>query len=258
MDSFFIKDKLKFILVVFFLSFCFSVFAERDLISLVTSRNGKVSYVNMAPLHYEAKKKGFDLIRVFPGSSLDKSKPGESRPMELVIYSTCNQGEPKQEAALGFRAQFLLVSFLMSPHPGDLPAAHYLLPVGWFRMLKEALRGHPYFQEKGEIRIAGSPNEVWELDIQRSDVTAVNPKTDYFIGFSKDMDQPLFIQALKEASKPAEDQTPQVTILLESPSLSVKATYALIHKGTKQYHTVKSINILNLWSKQQKGCPKKR
>ena len=185
MGNFFIKDKLKFILVVFFLSFCFSVSADRDLISLVTSRNGKVSYINLAPLHYEAKKKGLDLIRVSPGSALDKSKPGELRPMELVIYSTCNQGEPKQEAALGFRAQFLLVDFLMSPHPEDLPAAHYLLPVGWFRMLKKAFRGRPYFQEKGRIRIVGSPNKVWEVDIQRSDVTAVNPKNGLLYKFFK-------------------------------------------------------------------------
>ena len=257
MSSFFIKDKLKFILVVFFLSFCFSAFADISLISLVTSRNGKVSYVHLAPLHYEVKKKGFDLIRVSPESSFDNRKQGELRPMKLVIYSTCNRGESKQEVALGFRAQFLRVNFLMRPHPDDLSAAHYLSPVGWFRMLKEAVRGHPYFQEKGMIRIAGAHNKTWEINIQRSDVTAVNPKTDYFIEFAKDADQPLFIQALKEASKPAENQIPQVTVLLESPSLSVKATYALIHKGARQYQAIKTMNILNLWSKQLKWCPQK-
>ena len=177
---FFIKNKLKifyFLILKFvlFLIFCFSVFADESLISVITSRNGNVSYVNLAPLHYEAKKKGFDPIRMSLENSIGKRKPGELRPMELIIYSTCNRGDPQKEAALGFRAQFLIVNLLMSPHPDDLPAAYYLLPTGLFRMLKEAIRGHPYFYEEGFMSIAGVPNKVWEIHIQRSDFTAVIP-----------------------------------------------------------------------------------
>lgn len=237
--------------------FCFSVLAQESLISVVTSRNGNVSYVNLAPLHYEAKKKGFDLIRVSPENSVDNRKPGELRPMELIIYSTCNRGEPKKEAALGFRSQFLRVNFLMSPHPDDLLAAYYLLPLGWFRMLKEALRGHPYFYEEGAMSIAGVSDKSWQIHIQRSDVTAVNSKTDYSIEFSKDADQPLFIQALKQAARAAKNQMPQVTVLLKSPSLHVEATYALIHKGARNYQAIKSMNILKWWGKQLKWCPER-
>ena len=234
------------------------VFADESLISVTISRNGNVSYVNLSPLHYEAKKKNFDLIKVSPEDFVNKRKPGELRPMELILYSGCNRGDPQKEAALGFRAQVLLVSFLMSPHPEDLPATHYLLPLGWFRMLKEAIRGHPYFYEEGIIRIAGVHDKIWEVNIQRSDVTAVNSKTDYSIKFSKDADQPLFIQTLKSAAKPLENSNiPQVTLLLESPSLYVSATYALVYKGSRNYQPIKSMNILKWWSKQQNWCPRK-
>ena len=265
MYRFFIKDKLNFfyflilklIRIILFLTFCFSVLAEESLISVVTSRNGNVTYINLSPLQYEAKKKDLKLIQVSPENPVDNRKPGELRPMKLIMYSTCNRGDPKRESALGFRAQVLLVSFLMSPHPDDLLAAYYLLPLGWFRMLKEAIRGHPYFYEEGIIRIDGIHNKIWEVNIQRSDVTAVNSKTDYFIEFAKDADQPLFIEALKSSAKPAKNQVPQVTILLESPSLYVRATYNLIHKGARQYQPIKTMNIISWWSKQQKWCPEK-
>ena len=77
------------------------------LISVVTSRNGNVSYVNIAPLHYEAKRKDLDPIQISPGDEKN-IKPGNLRPMELIIYSTCNRGNPQKEATLGFRAQVLL------------------------------------------------------------------------------------------------------------------------------------------------------
>ena len=261
---FYIKDKLKsfyflilkLIYIVLLLTFCFSALAEESLISVVTSRNGNVTYINLAPFQYEAKKKDLELIQVSPENPADNRKPGELRPMELIMYSTCNRGDPKRESALGFRAQVLLVSFLLSQHPNDRPVAYYLMPTGLFRMLKEAIRGHPYFQEEGIIRVEGIHNKIWEVDIQRSDVTGIaNPNKDYSISFSKDADQPLFIEALKSAAKPAENQVPQVTILLESPSLYVRATYNLIHKGARQYQPIKTMNIISWWSKQQKWCP---
>ena len=216
-----------------------------------------MSYVNIAPLYYEAEKKGLSLIQDTTENPFENGRPKELRPMELIIYSTCNRGNLQKEAALGFRAQFLAVNFLMSPHPDDLPATYYLLPLGWFRMLKESVRGHPYFYEEGIIRIVGVPNKTWDVHIQRSDVTAVNSKTDYSIEFSEEADQPLFIQALKKAARPAENQIPQVTVLLESPSLSVRATYNLIHKGARQYQPIKTMNVLKWWSKQQKWCPER-
>ena len=240
---------------VLFLTPCFFVSAEESLISVVHSNNGNVTYINMSPLRYEAKKEGFSLIQVTPENSAEIREPGELRPMELIMYSTCNRGDPQREAAIGFRAQVLLVSFLMSPHPDDLLAAYYLLPLGWFRMIKEGIRGHPYFYEKGVIRIEGVHNKLWEVTIQRSDVTATNAKTDYSIGISKEADQPLFIQALKSAAKPAENNVPQVTLILESPSLYVRATYNLIHKGSREYQLFKKVNILKWWGKQQKWCP---
>ena len=248
---------LKPICVVVFLSFCFPVFADKSLISVVISRNGNVSYVNIAPLYYSAQKKGFGLIQDTPERPFKNKRPKELRPMELVIYSTCNRGNPKQETALGFHAQFLMVNFLINPHPEDLPAAHYLSPVGLFRMLKEVVRGHPYFYEEGTMRIEGAPNKIWKVHIQRSDFTAVNSKTDYFIGFSNKEDQPLFIQALKSSAKPAKNNIPQVTVFLESPSLYVKAVYALIHKGSRQYQPIKTMNILKWWGRQQKWCPER-
>ena len=244
---------LKSIPIVLFFTLCLSVIAEESLISATISRNGNVSYVSLAPLNYEAKKKNLDFIQVSPENPVNR-EPGDLRPMELIIYSTCNRGDPKHEATLGWRAQFLIVSFLMSPHPDDLLATHYLVPLGWFRMLKEAIRGHPYFYEVGIIKIAGVHNKVWEVSIRRSDVTAVNAKTDYSISFAKDTDQPLFIKALKAAAKLAEN-IPQVTLILESPSLYVRATYALIYKGTRNYQPIKTMNILKWWSKQQSWCP---
>ena len=240
------------------LTVCSFAHTDDSLISAVISRNGNVSYVSIAPLYYEAKKKDFDLIQVPLNSSAKNRKPGELRPMELIIYSTCNKGDPQRESALGFRSQFLLVNFLLSPHPDDLPAAHYLLPLGWFRMLKEAIRGHPYFYEEGIIRIADIHNKLWDVTIKRSDVTAVNSKTDYSIKFVNDADQPLFIKALKSAAKSSQSSNiPQVTLVLESPSLYVRSTYSLIHKGARTYQLIKSINILEWWSKQQSWCPRK-
>lgn len=243
-----LKPILKIFTVVFFLSFCFPLLADRALIGLVTSRNEKVSYVSLAPLHYEAKKKGSKTIQVSPEDSFPAR-----RAMELALYSVCNRGEPEEEAKLGFRASVLGVSLLLSPHPDDVQAAYYLLPMGWFRMLEERLRGGPYFQEKGIIKIA-SYNKNWEVNIQRTDVTAGNAKPDYSIRFSKESDEPLFIQALKDSAR-LKNQIPQVTIFLESPSLFVKATYALRYKGTKQYQDVNSMNIIDIWSRQQKDCP---
>lgn len=234
-----------------------SVLADRALISVVTSRNGNVSYVNIAPLQYEAKKKNLDPIQVSPGNEKN-IKPGELRSMELTIYSACNRGDPQKEAALGFRAQVLLVSLLLSPHPDDRPPAYYLLPSGWFRMLKEAIRGHPHFREKGILRVAGLHNKLWDVIITRSDVTGVaNPIKDYSIKIVKETDQPSFIKALMSAAKPAKNNIPQVTVLLESPSLYVRATYNLVHKGTRQYHTIKKMNIIDWWRKLQKWCPEK-
>ena len=220
---------------------------------MVISRNGNVSYINLAPLSYKAKRKGLDPIHVSPGTFDNK----RLRPMELIIYSTCNRGDPQQESVLGFRAQVLLVSFLLSQHPDDKPVAYYLMPSGWSRMLKEAIRGHPHFQEEGIIRIDGH-DKLWNVNIQRSDVTGIaNPNKDYSIKIVKEADQPLFIQALMSAAKPSAKGIPQVTVLLESPSLYVKAAYALIHKGARQYQPIKTMNIRKWWSKQQKWCPKK-
>ena len=81
--SFFIKDKLKLfyfstlklIIVVLFLTFCFSVFAEKSLISVVTSRNGNVSYIHITPLYYQAKKKGFGLIQDTPENPFKNGRP---------------------------------------------------------------------------------------------------------------------------------------------------------------------------------------
>ena len=216
-----------------------------------------MSYINIAPLYYEAQKKGLSLIQDTPENPFEKGGQKELRPMELIMYSTCNRGNPKQEAALGFRAQFLGVSFLINPHPDDLPAAYYLSSTGLFRMLKEAVRGHPYFYEEGVIKIEGVHNKVWKVHIQRSDVTAVNSKTDYSVEFSNEADQPLFIQVLKSAARPDKNNIPQVTVTLESPNLYVRAVYALIHKGTRQYQAIKNMNILKWWSKQQKWCPER-
>ena len=225
--------------------------ADLSLISVVTSRNGNVSYVNLSPLHYEAEKKGLDPIKISP------EDPQRDRPMELIIYSTCNRGDPQKEAALGWRAKFLGVNFLLSPHPDDLPAAYYLSPTGLFRMGKEAVKGHPYFKEEGSLKISGDSDKLWKVNIQRSDTTAVNSKTDYRIELSKEMDQPLFIEALKSAAKPSVKGILQVTVSLESPSLSVKATYNLVHKGARQYQPIQKMSIIEWWSKQQTWCPDK-
>lgn len=222
------------------------------LMSAVISPNGNVSYINIAPLYYETKKKDLDPIKISPQDSQ------RDRPMELIIYSTCNRGNPQQESALGLRAQFLMVSFLLSQHPDDKRAAYYLFPNAWFRMMKEGIRGHPHFQEEGMIRIAGIHNKLWEVNIERSDVTGVaNPNKDYSISFSTDSDQPLFIQALLSAAKSSTEGVPQITLILESPSLYVSATYNLIHTGTKQYQPIQKMDIREWWRKQQKWCPSK-
>ena len=235
----------------------FVLAGDRSLISVVISNNRNVSYINLAPLYYEAKKKNLDLIQVSPGNEKN-IKPGDLRPMELTIHSTCNRGDLQKEAALGFRAQVLLVSLLLSPHPDDMPTAYYLLPLGWFRMLKEAIRGHPHFQGKGVLRVAGIHNKLWNVNITRSDVTGVaNPIKDYSIEIVKEVNQPSFIKALMLAAKPAKNNIPQVTVSLKSPSLYVRATYNLIHKGARQYQTIKKMNVKEWWRKQQGWCPEK-
>ena len=225
---------------------------DLSLISVVISRNGNVSYIYLSPLHYEAQKKDFKHIQISPQDSQ------RDRPMELILYSTCNRGNPQQESVLGFRAQFLMVSFLLSQHPDDKRAAYYLFPNAWFRMLKEGIRGHPHFQEEGIIRMAGVHNKLWEVNIERSDVTGIaNPNKDYSISFSKDSDQPLFIQALLAAAKPSAEGIPQVTLILESPRLYIRATYNLIHKGARQYQPIQKMNLMEWWRKQLSWCPLK-
>ena len=222
------------------------------LISVIISGNGNVSYVNLSPLHYEAKKKGLKPIKITPQDSQ------KDRPMELIIYATCDRaGDAQGMSVLGFRAKFLRVNFLLSPHPKDLPAAYYLSPKGLFRMGKELSEKRPYFQEEGNIKILGAQGKVWGVNIRRSDTTAVNPKTDYRIELSEEADQPLFIKALMSAAKSSAEGIPQVTVLLESPSLHVKATYSLISGGGRQYKLIRRMNIIEWWNKQLKWCPNK-
>ena len=244
-----------------FLIISSSVFADENiepLISVVISRSGTVSYINLAPLYYETKRKGMSSIQMPPGIS-PHQKQGELNPMQLIIYSTCDREDPQKGSVLGLRPQFLHSSLLLSPHPDDRPAAYYLLPTGLFRMLKAAIRGSSYyFEEEGVIKVSHSQNTDWPVNITRSDVTATNSKTDYSIEFSIVTDQPLFIQDLISSANPiGKNKIPQVTILLESPSLYVKATYALVHKGTRTYQPIKSISIIDWWEKQQRWCPRK-
>lgn len=261
--NFIIKSKqnlfwfLKLIVVFIFLTTSFAVFADDEsLISVVISRSGTVSYLNLSPLHYEAKRKGMSSIQMPPGIYPNR-EPGELKPMQLIIYSTCDRKDSPGGSVLGLRQRFLHSSLLLAPHSNDRPAAYYLSPTGLFRMLKEAIRGKPYFKEEGTIKISDSQSTGWPVNITRSDITATNPKNDYFIEFSNIADQPLFIQALKSEAKPV-DKIPEVTILLESPSLYVKATYALVHKGSRNYQAIKSISIIDWWNKQQKWCPRKK
>lgn len=232
--------------------------AEKSLISVTMSRSGNVSYVSLAPLYYEARRKGFNSITVSPGDSFENKEPWELRPMELIIYSTCDRVDPEQGSVLDLRPQFLHVNFLLSPHPKDLPAAYYLLPRGLFRMFKQLVfrGGKAYFEEKGTIKLSSGQNTAWSVKISREYITATNPKTDYSIEFSDTANQPLFIQELKSEAVYV-GKTPQVTVLLESPSLYVKATYALIHKGARDYQPVKAVNIIKWWNKQQTWCPRK-
>ena len=231
---------------------------EKALISVTMSRSGKVSYISISPLYYEASRKDQFPIQVSPGDTFENKKPWELRPMELIIYSTCDRVDPQKGSVLDLRPQFLHSSLLLSPHPKDLPAAYYLFPIGLFRMLKQFIirAGDPYFEEKGTIKLFNSQNTTWPVNISREYITATNPKTDYSIEFSNVANQPLFIQALKSAAV-LMGKIPQVTVLLESQSLYVKATYALVHKGAKDYQAVKAINIIEWWSKQQKWCPRK-
>ena len=150
------------------------------------------------------------------GASPEKSY--ELRPMELIIYSTCDRVDPQQGSVLDLRPQFLHSHLLLAPHPDDQPAAYYLLPLGLFRMLKQAIRGgHPYFKEKGTVKISNIKNTIWPVNITRENITATNPKTDYSIEFSNLADQPLFIHTLKSVAKPiGKNEIPQVTVLLES------------------------------------------
>ena len=234
-----------------------SVSADESLISVIISRSGNVSYLSISPLYYEAKREGMSPIQISLETHFEK-KPTELKPMELIIYSTCDRVDPKKGSVLGLRPQFLHSSLLLSPHPDDLPAAYYLSPIGLFRMFKQAVvRGAPYFKEKGTITIIDTQNTTWSVNISREDTTATNPKKDYFIEFSNTTDQPLFIQALKKAAAfEGKNKIPKVTVLLESPSLNVKATYALVHKGTKDYQPFKTINIIDWWDKQQSWCPR--
>ena len=248
---------LNFSVSLWFLTVSSAVFADDEsLISVVISRSGNVSYLSIAPLYYEAKRKDMSPIQAPLGTHFERG-PAELKPMELIIYSTCDRVDPQKGSVLGLRPQFLHSHLLLSPHPDDLPAAYYLLPLGLFRMIKQAVRGSPYFKEEGTVTVFNTQNTIWPVNIVREDITATNPKTDYSIEFSQITDQPLFIQALKSvAVTDGKNKVPHVTILLESPSLYVKATYALIHKGTKDYQPFKTVNIIDWWSRQQTWCPR--
>lgn len=230
------------ILVGFFLLFSGSTsFSEERLISVTLSRSENVSYVSITPLHYKARREGQNPIHASPGASFGKS-------MELGLFTTCDRVEPQKGSVIGLRPQFLHVYFLLRPHPDDLSAAYYLSPVGLFRMLKHAFRGHPYFEEEGTIKLPRISDAVWDVHITREDITATSPENDYSIEFSHMSDQPKFIQVL-QSSVVFRKGTPQVTVLLESPRLYVRATYALKHKGAYNYQEVKSMNILDWWRK---------
>ena len=243
-----IADLLRMAVVIFLFITGFVAFTEERLISVTLSRSENVSYVSIAPLHYEARRDGQNSIHAPPGASFGK-------PMELGLFTTCDRVDPKKGSVIGLRPQFLHVSFLLRSHPNDLSAAYYLSPVGLFRMLKHAFRGHPYFEEEGTIKLPRIPDAVWGVHITREDTTATSPKNDYSIEFSHTADQPKFIQTLQSAVV-FEKGIPQVTVLLESPRLYVKATYALKHKGAYNYQEVKAINILDWWRKQQSWCPR--
>ena len=143
------KDKLKAVKLLhlltglLFLFACFFVSAEEALISVVMLRSGNVSYISLIPLHYEAKRKGFPFVQIPSGDSFKEKKP-----MELIIYSTCDRVDPKKGSVLGYRPQFLHSNLLLSPHPKDRPAAYYLSPIGLFRMFKQLLlKGwRPHFE----------------------------------------------------------------------------------------------------------------
>ena len=228
----------------------FSVFAAAGFISVILSRSENVSYVSISPLRYEVERAGQNPIQISP-----KTGKAADWPMELIIYSTCDRVDPQKGSVIGLRPQFLHVNFLLSPHPNDLSAAHYLSPIGLFRMLKHAFRGHPYFEEEGTIKLLRIPDAVWDIHITREDITATSPKNDYSIEFSHVADQPKFIRALQSAVV-FKKGVPQVTVLLESPRLYVKATYTLRYKGAYNYQEVKTINILDWWKKQQTWCPR--
>ena len=237
-------------------SYSVSVFSKEYLISEIISHSKNVSYLAISPLSYKAKRKNMGFIQVSPETYFEK-KSAELRPMELIIYSTCDRVDPQQGSVLGLHPQFLHSHLLLSPHPDDLPASYYLSPLGLFRMFRQIVAGRPYFKEKGIIRVFNVQDTVWHVNIVRGDITATNSKTDYSIEFSNFTDQPLFIQALKSAAKPeSKSKVPQVAILLESPNLHVEATYNLIHKGKRNYQPFKKMNIIDLWNKQQIWCPR--
>lgn len=246
---------LSFLISVLILIISPFVFADEALISVVLSRSGNVSYVSISPLHYEARREGMHFIQISPGHF--PRPPGELKPMELIIYSTCDRTDPQKGSVLDLRPQFLHAHFLLSPHPNDLPAAYYLTPTGLFRMIKQAMRGRPYFKEEGTIKLPDAQDAVWPVKISREDTTAASEKKDYSIVFSHSADEPVFIQALRSTARvTGRKKIPKVTVLLESPRLYVKATYALIYKGAKNYQKTKSINIMDWWSKQQAWCPR--
>ena len=218
-----------------------SVFASENLISVVISRNGDVSYVTISPLYFDAQRKGQDPVRTKPGASI-------AQQMELTIYSTCNRTEP----------QVFDVSLLLRPHLNDPEPAYYLSGTGIGRMLKQfALRGgEPFFNEKGTLTLLGVQNAVWPVTIARADFTATGAKGSYSIGFDNPENQRKFIQTFEPIGRySAGKNPPQAILVLQSPSIQVRATYALIHPSTENYKKFKSVNISNWWSKQLAWCP---
>ena len=225
--------------------------ADENLISVVLSRNGYVSYATISPLHFEATRKGQDTYRTTSGASL-------AQQMELTIYSTCNRKYPNEPLKFPtLNRQILNVLLLLRPHSNDPKPAYYLTFTGIGRMFKQLLLrgGKPSFNEKGTLTLQSVENATWNIAITRTDVTATSD-TSYTIEFTNPIEQKTFIQTLTSTTlNYSENKSAKATLLLKSPSIEVKAVYSLIHPGTENYKKLESVNIVDWWTKQLDWCP---
>ena len=233
--------------------FSASIQADNHHIWMQHSNDGKALYINISPIYYTARQKGFSPIEM-PSNILPKKL--SSRPLSLTIFGLCDSASPKEREIPGHfspQTQIIETSFTITPLPNDKKAVLTLSWKGLFREFQQMIRGGPYFIEKGGgITIK---DYTWPVIIKRYDVAFYSTEQDYTVRFSNPSDGHLFMHVLKSSAVPiGTKKIPQIEVLLKSPSFHISAVYALERGSNDEWDK----KIKDRWNKILSWCPREK